>query len=129
MALDLEIAAATVFMEARGGGVKLMSAVAAVLQNRLKAGKFGATLAEVCLAPKQFSCWQSPPNLKALALVSDEDQTWQITNAAVTASRTISTPDPTAGACFYYDTSIEAPAWTAEMVETVQIANVKFYRE
>ena len=57
---DLDILARTLYGEARGeyssSGPAALIAVGNVIVNRFeKGGRFGKTLAEVCLKPKQFS--------------------------------------------------------------------------
>lgn len=128
MALDFEFAAATVYMEARGGGAPLMDAVANVICNRLKAGRFGKTLAAVCLAPKQFSCWQSQVNLAQLSVEPESSRIWTEAKSAVRFAQA-GALDATLGATHYFDDSIEAPSWTKAPAElTVRIGNVSFYR-
>lgn len=60
---DLEILARTIWGEARGEGQLGMEAVAAVIVNRVFDPRWPDTIAEVCLQPKQFSCWnKDDPN-------------------------------------------------------------------
>lgn len=64
---DLDIFARTLYGEARGeyakNGLAAFIAVGNVITNRLKRGKYGTTLTEVCLKPWQFSCWnKEDPN-------------------------------------------------------------------
>lgn len=64
---DIDIFARTLYGEARGEyrrhGPAALIAVANVIMNRFKRGKYGKTITEVCLKPKQFSCWnQNDPN-------------------------------------------------------------------
>jgi spore germination cell wall hydrolase CwlJ-like protein len=65
---DLTILAKTIYGEARGEyetyGPGALIAVANVIINRFKRGEtFGKTIADVCLKPKQFSCWnEKDPN-------------------------------------------------------------------
>lgn len=49
------IVADTLYLEARGEGERGLRAVASVVYNR--AVRTGKTFEAVCLAPKQFSCW------------------------------------------------------------------------
>jgi len=55
MMKEREIVAMTLYMEARGEGSKGLEAVASVIWNRAYHSK--TSLRRVCLAPKQFSCW------------------------------------------------------------------------
>lgn len=69
---DLEIFARTLYGEARGeypqDGPAPLIAVANVIMNRLnRGGKYGKTIADICLKPRQFSCWNSnDPNRRFL---------------------------------------------------------------
>jgi len=67
---DFEIMAKTIYGEARGESRQGQKAVACVIFNRFRSGKWFAakTLAGVCLKPLQFSCWnKSDPNSQILA--------------------------------------------------------------
>ena len=65
---DIDILARTLYGEARGeyskNGPASLIAVANVIMNRFKRKKkYGQTITEVCLKPRQFSCWnQRDPN-------------------------------------------------------------------
>ncbi len=41
-----------------------------VCRNRLNSGRFGGSYRAVCLAPRQFSCWNDGPDPNHLALVA-----------------------------------------------------------
>jgi N-acetylmuramoyl-L-alanine amidase len=49
--------AVTLYGEARGEPIEGRIAVACVIRNRVKAGRFGADYKAVCLKKWQFSCW------------------------------------------------------------------------
>jgi N-acetylmuramoyl-L-alanine amidase len=64
---DRDIVALTLYGEARGEPLDGKLAVASVLRNRLRDGRWGRTYESVCLKPKQFSCWNaSDPNHRVL---------------------------------------------------------------
>jgi N-acetylmuramoyl-L-alanine amidase len=48
----------TLWGEARGEPIEGKIAVANVIRNRLKSGRWGETYRGVCLWPWQFSCWK-----------------------------------------------------------------------
>lgn len=79
---DRIILTKTLLGEARGEGREGMIAVAAVIKQRMINRKM--TLREVCLQPKQFSCWNSDdPNLKKLNELLETEQgqqAWIIAN-------------------------------------------------
>ncbi len=52
---EQQIIALTLLAEARGEGIEGMEAVAMVIKQRMANRK--QTASQVCLAPKQFSCW------------------------------------------------------------------------
>lgn len=56
---DVDIIALTLWGEARNQGPEGRIAIANVIRNRVAAQQshFGRTPREVCLKPKQFSCW------------------------------------------------------------------------
>lgn len=56
---DVQVVAVTLFGEARSEGPEGRIAVANVIRNRVACQRtsFGLTPREVCLKPKQFSCW------------------------------------------------------------------------
>ena len=57
---DLDIAARTLWGEARGEADEGMEAVMVTIVNRWRSPKFrlDATLSGTCQRPKQFSCWK-----------------------------------------------------------------------
>lgn len=128
MAFDREIAALTIFCEASGEPHAGKVAVAATFFNRLKTGRFGKTIAAVCLARYQYSEWNDDradsANLIRGAEVSDDDMA-DCLDAFDEAARG---GDPSLGATHYFAVSIPAPAWAAQGTETVQIGHHKFFK-
>lgn len=106
---------ATVWMEAQGEPPLGKLAVAYVLLNRLRTGRWGTRVGEVCLAPKQFSCWNhDSPTRKRLARVDERTGPWLACERAVVSALGDSEPDPTGGALHYYNPSVVAPSWDAD---------------
>lgn len=129
MAFDIEIGAATVYMEASNQGAAGQTAVAHTLVNRWRSGKFGKTLAAVCLQPLQFSSWNTKdPNRIRMATASEDDPTLIQCQRIMREAYAGVSGDPTNGACFYFDDSIPAPAWTENMTATVKIGKLNFFR-
>jgi N-acetylmuramoyl-L-alanine amidase len=68
---DIDVMARTMWAEARGDGPPGMTAVAAVIMNRLRSPlhtRYGRTVAGVCKRRKQFSCWNPAlPDYQATA--------------------------------------------------------------
>lgn len=129
MAFDIEIATATVFMEASGEPSEGRRAVAWVMVNRLKADGYGKTLGAVCLKPFAFSGWNtSDPNRLRMATTAPDDPVLLDCEAAVNEALT-GGADPTGGALNYYAASMKNPPdWAATMEFTIQIGSHKFYR-
>lgn len=125
---SFETAVRTLWQEARGETGAGREAVAHVLWNRLRTGRWGPTLASVCLAPLQFSGWNArDPNRMAAAVLSDDDPVLGACRAVLEAAE--EAPDPTGGALYYYALSIPPPVWSASLVPAGRFGNQRFYRE
>jgi spore germination cell wall hydrolase CwlJ-like protein len=113
---DLDILARTIYGEGRGelykGGVAPLIAIANVVVNR-KNKNFAKTVAEVCQAPYQFSCWnKNDVNYEKIRSVSEENSIFKIcVEAAENVLRT-KWPDLTDGCDHYHEKSIK-PFWAA----------------
>lgn len=66
---QVEVLALTLDAEARSGGVEGMTDVGIVIANRVKVGAWGPSFSAVCLAPKQFSCWNPSADKNHVRLV------------------------------------------------------------
>lgn len=124
---DIDVAARTVWGEARGDSPASRLGVAWVIRNRAVAaaaykaahGKphplFGdGSLAAVCVAPLQFSCRNpNDPNAAKLASVTLDDIYLQLSLSSVLDAVLGAADDPTQGAVNYYADSIDAPSWAA----------------
>lgn len=124
-------ATATVWMEARGEPEAGQIAVAHVILNRLQSRRWGETVGEVCLAAKQFSCWDSmSPTRKPLARVDENSGSWLAAKGAVMAADLGVRPDVTEGALHYYATSLlRPPFWDkAKTLPRVTIGRHVFVR-
>lgn len=110
---SFQIGVRTLWQEARGEPAEGQRAVAHVLVNRLRSGKWGKTLAEVCLSPLQFSGWNArDPNRMAAARVPDNDPLLAVLARMLTDALNSCDADPTDGAMFYYAPSgCSEPAW------------------
>ena len=110
-ALDLDIAARTVYGEARGESDAGKLAVAWVIRNRVEAETwFGEGIAGVCKKPWQFSCWnQNDPNREKLLVLKKDSIGYQQALAAV-ARALVSIDDPTDGSRHYHTKAVR-PHW------------------
>ena len=128
--LQLQIGARTIYGEARGEGPAGMDAVAHVLINRVKDGRWGMTLFQVCLAPYQFSCWNvGDPNRMIMITLDDAQPLLQQCIVAMDNAMAGDTFDPTGGATHYYaDTMPSVPTWTVGATETAHIGAHIFFK-
>lgn len=125
--LEVQIAARTIWGEARGEGDAGIGAVAHVLLNRVNDGRWGKTLFEVCTAPWQFSCWnKADPNRPHMLALDDDDPVLQECIAAINYAP--GEPDQTGGATHYYADTIPVPNWTAGATQTAHIGHHVFWR-
>lgn len=129
MTFDDCIAIRTLFGECRSEPVVGQRAVAHVIRNRLKTGKFGSTPAEVCLTHAQFSCWlqsgQTVTNWHTMVRLPDDDPQIEALGQVWTLSET--DPDFTGGATFYFSEKITPPYWAAQFKYVGQWGTQKFY--
>ena len=124
-----QIAARTLWQEARGEPEEGQRAVAHVIVNRIKDGRWGKSLASVCLARAQFSGWnQSDPNRVASCILADDDPALEEFCGMIRQAQS-GEDDPTYGSTHYYSTSVIIPPdWAATGEFVVQIGHHRFYR-
>ncbi len=128
---EFGVAARTIWGEARGEGADGMKAVAHVLLNRVKDGRWGPSLGAVCLAPWQFSCWNiADPNRRPMLSFFSGDQALSAPTAAFGDANAESAAgtDPTGGATHYYADTIAPPAWTKGAAQTAHIGHHLFFK-
>ena len=128
---DLEIMARTVFGEARGEERLGKIAVAWVIVNRWKSGRWfaGDTLSATCLMPWQFSCWNpnDPMRPKIEAVTLDKPSFRACTNVSLMVIAD-EYPDPTSGATHYYASHIGTPVWAVGKTVDKTIGRHLFFR-
>lgn len=127
-----QIAARTLFAEARGEPLIGQIAVAWVMTNRVhdERKRWGGMYATVCTWPRQFSCWNEgdPNRVKMLALPDDDPVLLNLLQIVENAASNQS-DDPTNGAKFYYAASIPEPSWAKTMIFCGQFGSQKFFKE
>lgn len=119
----------TIYGEAGGEPPEGQLGVASVINNRLKSGKFGGSLEDVILAPKQFSLWnKGDPAGDMARRLSPEDPRYQKIGQVVDAVLGGQAPDPTGGALNYYNPNAASPAWGPQLAlaNDVRIGNHRF---
>ena len=130
MAFDREMVALTVFCEASNASPHERRCIVHTMNNRVKSGRYGQTLAEVCLRRFQFSEWNDDAgdnaNLLRGARVSGGDP---IMLDCLNAYAEIQTGvfDPTGNSTHYHDKSISPPAWTKDATLSLETEKFRFY--
>jgi len=126
---DAETLARTLYGEARGEGIDGMIAVAWVVRNRFESGQWfaGKTVAETCLKPAQFSCWNADdPNADLIVSLYPDERAAQWSWFAAFGVLLGYWPDPTGGATHYHAIDVD-PHW-ARGHTPIAIGRHKFYR-
>jgi N-acetylmuramoyl-L-alanine amidase len=130
---DIDTLARTIFGEARGEPLAGQIAVGWVIINRARRGppRFPATIAGVCKARHQFTCWSpSDPNARLCALVSESDPSFALALFVASGVLTGQFTDPTNSSDHYYAASmIHPPAWAKSMIPTGKIGGHLFFRD
>ncbi|MDE3114567.1 MAG: cell wall hydrolase [Pseudomonadota bacterium] len=124
------IAARTIWGEARGAGEAGCRAVAHVILNRQITRRWGTTLASVCLAFEQFSCWNPhDPNRRQMTELADDDALLATIGCWLDEAADGTDTDPTNGATHYYALSLPVmPAWAYPPAEIqADIAGMRFF--
>lgn len=140
----INVVARTLYMEARGEGVKGLKMVMSVIWNRAE-GDINK-LADKCLERKQFSCWnkitnKSPstyeiqfPKSATMGKGSDFDM-WKICQRLATnAFEGKFTPDDPTWNAYYNPNAVKKiPSWdkdlkNAKMVGHHKVGNLKWYK-
>jgi spore germination cell wall hydrolase CwlJ-like protein len=130
MSFDIEVAARTIYGEARNQPYDGMVAVAWVMLNRLHSKKWfsGETLAETCLMPKQFSCWNTgDPNRVRMLRVAEDDPLLVKIRTIVEAVVAGQIQDPTKGATHYRVVNTPA-AWAIGYKPVATIGDHEFFK-
>nr|WP_269839554.1 cell wall hydrolase [Paucibacter sp. M5-1]MCZ7881974.1 cell wall hydrolase [Paucibacter sp. M5-1] len=108
---EVEVLARTLWGEARGEPQAGIEAVACVVLNRVRRQSYwGRSIAEVCLKPYQFSCWnQDDPNRRQLLSLSSSDPQYRRALEVAKAAVAGDLIDATQGATHYYSKRLRRP--------------------
>lgn len=121
---EQEIVAATLIMEAGGEHHKYgMIAVYEVIQNR--ASVANKTFSQICLARKQFSCWNGITDISKTIAKAKKHTKWNDAMRVVINNLNIKY---TRGATHYHSNKINPPSWSKKMICIGSIGNHIFYR-
>jgi len=120
-----DIAARTIWGEARGETPEGRLAVAFVIRNRVKYGRWGMTPAAVCFANMQFSCWNpGDPNRRKMLELSDTDHVLELCMEAWLESARLS---DTVGGALHYKVRNTYARWAEGSKPYVTIGHHEFY--
>ena len=127
VAQDLDVAARTIYGEARGEAFAGKLAVAWVIINRAeRGGWWGDTIESVCKRKGQFSCWRfSDPNHEKMLKLQPDSAAYQECLYAV-SNTIVGDDDPTDGATHYHAKSVN-PSWNVKYKSRKIIGNHIFY--
>lgn len=132
---DKEIAARTIYGEARGESREGRIAVAWVLRNRAEIdlgndGKpdwWGEGIAGVCMKAGQFSCWNDgDANAGKVRAVTIADKAFRECLAVIDDVFGDRVPDPTKGSTHYHTTSVRPP-WSRRLKPAAKIGHHLFF--
>lgn len=130
---SVAIIAQTLWGEARNQGQIGMQAVGCVIANRTARTWLGArTAVEVCLAPRQFSCWDSgDPNRSILdRIVRAPDEAFTQALALAQRVRASTLEDIVDGATHYYAVTMpHAPYWALGHEPCCRIGDHLFFND
>lgn len=110
---DRDLLARTLMAEAGGEGPQGMLAAGAVINNRVRAGGYGDSLADVILKPGQFSAWNSVTGYAGgeggldMDRMTPSDEAYRVADALLSGNY----DDPTGGATHYYNPDVADPKW------------------
>lgn len=129
-AFTLDVMARTLWGEARGEGRAGMRAVASTILNRAaRPCWWGRSVAEVCLKPRQFSCWlDSDPNRAKLLSIDGRDRAFATALSISVDALAGILPDYTFGATHYHALQ-SAPAWASGRTPCAVIGRHAFYND
>lgn len=126
---DAQVAARTLLGEAGDESFAGQQAVAAVIGNRLVLGRWGDTIKAVCLAPKEFSCWDANhPDYEMLCCIEDDDAELKACAAIMAPVMAGRYPDYTGGAAWYCANDQRLPEWVAGSTFCGEFGNTLFFR-
>jgi hypothetical protein len=97
----------TVLGEAANEPDEGMAAVAAVIRNRVQSGRFGGSVPEVVLKPKQFEPWNTPEGRSRMQGYAPDSEPYSRAARAVDSVFSEGS-DPTSGATHFYSPTAQA---------------------
>jgi hypothetical protein len=129
---ERDIAIRTIYGEAARESPEGKAAVAAVIRNRLRTGRWGKSVSDVVLAQNQFEPWNTPEGQARMEALRADDPVYQEIGSYVDDVFGGRRPDPTGGATHFFAPRAQAalgrnvPAW-ARGQQGRPIGNHTFY--
>ena len=125
---DVETLARTIFGEARGELYGGQVAVANVIMNRVaRPGWWGSDIVGVCIAPSQFSCWNSDdPNRRRILDLDLESRLGKPFVVIATAAIAGALVDVTFRSTHYY-AAPPIPYWARGKKPVIEIGRHRFH--
>lgn len=121
---EAEIAARTVYWEARGEPMAGKVAVAHVIKSRvLQPSWWGTDVASVCLKRANFACTTRECKVPPI-----DDPEFLDSRAAVLFAFMDVYPDDTEGATHFHKIDASSPNWASKMTHTRDIGRHRFYK-
>jgi spore germination cell wall hydrolase CwlJ-like protein len=122
---DRDLIVRTVIGEAGNQGPQGQAAVAHVIANRVAAGTYGKTPADVVLAPNQFEPWSTRKN--ELLAINPNSAAYRNVGDIVDMSNSGDIPDPTGGATHFLQENVvrqrrggSLPDWAQQPIARIQ---------
>ena len=129
---DILALSQTIWGEARGEGDDGMTAVAHVVLNRWRSGKWfaGETIEATAKKPWQFSCWNTnDPNWPKIGTMSLDNSELQKCAYFALGAALGYLPDNTDGSTHYYAYDVVAPPnWASEATFVCRINRHEFHK-
>ena len=130
MAFDRPEGIITIACEASNQDHIVRQGVAASFFNRLRAGRYGKTIASVCRLRYAYSATlpdsADNANLERVMDLADDDPV--ILDCGIAYDEAAAGADPTDGATHFYADSINPPNWAAKATQTVKLGALLFFK-
>ena len=110
---ERDLLAKTIAAEAGGEAYEGQLAVAAVIANRARSGRWGKSLQEVIMAPGQFTAWNGVTGYAGgkgalnMDRISPNQDNYRVADAIISGQY----KDVTGGALNYYNDAVATPKW------------------
>ena len=123
---EVFIAAATICAEAGGEPYAGQVMVGETIANR--AAQSCASVRDICLAPKQYSCWNNSGTMKLRMQTMRKHPAW---GDCLRIAESICRPGytPVSSVTHFYAPKLCKPSWAKRMLLVAVVGNHRFYME